>query len=260
MLKTKVNGISIAYERRGKGTPLVLIHGYPLDHTIWKSVVPLLEKEVDLILPDLRGFGESDAPGTDFSMSDYAADVVGLLDQLGIQKAAVAGHSMGGYVALAFARAYPGRVLGLGLVSSQAPADPPERKAARYQEAEHVMSHGVGEVAEAMSKKLTADAVLQAALKELILRQRPEGLAGALRAMAERPDSTPLLPEFDFPVSIVHGLADALIPVERAREVRAAVKNGYLVEVEGVGHMPMMEAPQTTARTLFFCVKSQPPA
>jgi pimeloyl-ACP methyl ester carboxylesterase len=101
-----------------------------------------------------------------------------------------------------------------------------------------------------MSVKLTADTSLQAALKELILRQRPEGLAGALRAMADRPDSTPFLSEFDFPVVIVHGLADMLVPIERARTVRAAVKRGDLVEVERAGHMPMMEAPAQTAKAL----------
>jgi pimeloyl-ACP methyl ester carboxylesterase len=252
MNKVTLNGLLLAYDRRGKGRPLVLIHGYPLDHTIWEPIVPLLENDFDLILPDLRGFGESDVPKTKYAMSDLAADVASLLDRLGIEKAAIVGHSMGGYVALAFAHAYPHRILGLGLVSSQALADPPERKVARYQEAERVLSNGVGEVAEGMSVKLTADAELQAALKTLILRQRPDGLAGALRAMADRPDSTPFLSEFNFPVVIVHGLADGLISVERAREVRSGVKRGDLVEVERAGHMPMMEAPVQTAEALKF--------
>ncbi len=250
MKKVILNGIPIAYERRGRGVPLVLIHGFPLDHTIWEPIVPLLENDFDLILPDLRGFGESEAGAVDFSMSDCAVDMAGLLDRLSIEKAAVAGHSMGGYVALAFARLYPKRLSGLGLVASQALADPPERKAARYLEAERVLSQGAGEVAEGMSVKLTSNTSLQAALKELVLRQRPEGLASALRAMAERPDSTPFLSKFDFPVVIVHGRADMLIPVERAREVRARVRQGNLVEIEGVGHMPMMDAPVQTAEAL----------
>jgi pimeloyl-ACP methyl ester carboxylesterase len=255
MNKVSLSGLQLAYDRRGRGAPLVLIHGYPLDHTIWEPIVPLLVNDFDLILPDLRGFGESDAPKTEYTMSDLAADVAGLLDRLGIEKAAIVGHSMGGYVALTFAHDYPRRMLGLGLVSSQALADPPERKTARYQEAEHVLAHGVKDVAEGMSVKLTANASLQTSLKALIMRQRPEGLAEALRTMAERPDSTPFLAEFDFPVSIVHGLADALIPVDRAREVRAAVKKGYLVEIDGVGHMPMVESPQKTAEALKSLLK-----
>ena len=245
-----MNGMRLFYERRGHGTPLVLIHGYPLDHTIWGLIVPLLENDFELILPDLRGFGESGLSGNDYRLTDLAADMVAVLDDLKIEKAAIVGHSMGGYLALAFAHAYPKRMSGLGLVSSQALADPPDRKAARYQEAEHALVHGVKDIADSISVKLTGNIPLQASLKELILRQRPEGLAGALRAMAERPDSTPFLREFDFPVVIIHGLADGMIPIERARAVRAAVKTGTLTEIEGAGHMPMMEAPVQTAEAL----------
>jgi pimeloyl-ACP methyl ester carboxylesterase len=250
MLKMTVNEVELAYERRGKGKPLVLIHGYPLDHSIWEPVVPWLEKDFDLILPDLPGFGGSEPLGGDCSMEGYASVAAGLLDGLGIQKAFVAGHSMGGYVALSFARAYPKRTLGLGLLASQAVADTPERKSGRYQTAERVEANGVGEVAESMPGLLTADAALQAKLKQLILRQSPTGVAGALRAMAERPDMTSSLAGFDFPVVVVHGLADKIMPVERAFEVRAAVKNGHLIEIKGAGHMPMMEAPELTAEAL----------
>jgi pimeloyl-ACP methyl ester carboxylesterase len=250
MLKIIMNGFELAYERCGRGTPLVLIHGYPLDHTIWNPVVPLLEDDFDLILPDLRGFGQSGTTQAAYRLADMAADLAALLDLLKIDKAVIAGHSMGGYIALAFAHAYPGRLLGLGLVASQALADAPEKKAGRTQEAEHILAYGVGDVAEGMSIKLTADPVLQTRLKELMLRQRPEGMAGALRAMAERPDSMAILSTFDFPVAIIHGLVDQLVPIERAREARAALKKGSLVEIEGVGHMPMMEAPQVTAEAL----------
>lgn len=250
MLKTTVNGLELAYERCGRGTPLVLIHGYPLDHTIWNPVVPILEQDFDLILPDLRGFGQSDPARVRYQLTEMAADIAALLDFLKIEKSAIAGHSMGGYVVLAFARAYPQRVRSLGLVASQAVADPPEKKEGRYQMADRVESNGVGEVAGSMPALLTADADLQTALKQLILRQPPEGVAGALRAMADRPDSTDILSTFDFPVAIIHGLADKIVPIERAREVRAAVEKGSLVEIEGVGHMPMMEAPQVSAEAL----------
>ncbi len=250
MLKTTVNGVELAFERRGSGTPLVLIHGYPLDHTIWNPIVPLLENDSDLILPDLRGFGQSGTVHARTVLADMAADIAGLMDFLKIHKAVIAGHSMGGYVALAFARAYPQRVHGLGLVASQANADPPEKKVGRYQMAERVEADGAGEVAESMPALLTAEADLQAALKQLILRQPPEGIAAALRAMADRPDSFDILSTFDFPVAIIHGLTDKIMPIERGREMRVAVKNCSLVEIEAVGHMPMMEAPQITAEAL----------
>ena len=250
MEKIKINDIELAYTRRGKGTPLVLLHGYPLDHHLWDDVAPLLENTFDLILPDLRGFGESTTVDSLYTMDDYASDIAGLLDQLGIQKAAIVGHSMGGYVALAFARLYPERVSGLGLVSSQVVADPIDRKEARYKSAAEVSDNGIGGVVETMAPKFTADERLQAFARETMERQQPSAFIGALKAMAERMDSTPLMSSFNFPVVIIHGEADALIPIDRAHEVKKAVPHAHLVELNGAGHMPMMEATEETARAL----------
>lgn len=250
MKNAKVNGIQIAYERRGSGMPLVLLHGYPLDHTIWDKVVRLLESDFDLILPDLRGFGQSDQVQFQYTIADMAADIVALLDELGIEKTFIAGHSMGGYVALAFTRNTNRRALGLGLISSQALGDSPERKQGRYASADEIMLTGVDPVAVGMSPKLTPDAQVQAYARDLIAKQQPAGLAGALKAMGERLDSTPVLASLDIPVVLVHGTADELIPAERAREIKAVIKNAYLVELSGVGHMPMMENPQETAEAL----------
>jgi len=244
------NGIRIAYGRRGDGMPLVLLHGYPLDHTIWDDVAPLLAGSFDLILPDLRGFGQSEAVDAVYAMADMAADVAALLDYLKVEKAVIAGHSMGGYVALAFTRAYPQRALGLGLVSSQALADTPERKEGRYATAAQIAEKGVAVVAEAMPAKLSPDAGVQVRVRDLIEKQNPAGLIGALKAMAERPDSTPLLSGFKLPLVGVHGLADELIPVERAREAKVLVPHARLVELPGVGHMPMMEVPEEVAEAL----------
>lgn len=250
MEKANVNGIQIAYERRGNGAPLVLLHGYPLDHTIWKEVVPLLEDDFDLILPDLRGFGQSDLVQEQYSIADMAVDVAALLDELGIEKTYIAGHSMGGYISLAFVRNYPERVLGLGLIASQALGDTPERRDGRYASAEEIMRTGVGPVVENMTPKLTPNEEVQAAVRPVISEQQPVGLANAMKAMAERLDSTLVVPAFPFPVVLVHGTADELIPVDRAREIKAALKPAYLVELSGVGHMPMLEDPRETAETL----------
>ena len=248
-----VNGIKLAYDRHGRGTPVVFLHGYPLDHSIWEALVPQLENSADLILPDMRGFGGSepvDAALHPYTVGDMAADVVGLLDALQINRAVIVGHSMGGYVALALAHAYPQRVLGLGLVSTQGLADPPERKAGRYATAEQVAAQGAGVVADAMASKLTANPEQIPAIRALILRQPAAGLIGALKAMAERPDSMQLIQTFRFPVAIVHGLADALIPVDRSREMKAFIPQAVLTELPDVGHSPMLEAPLQTAQAL----------
>jgi 3-oxoadipate enol-lactonase len=250
MEKINVNDIELAYTRRGRGTPLVLLHGYPLDNHLWDDIAPLLEDTFDLIQPDLRGFGKSTTVESPYSMDDYASDIAGLLDQFSIQKTAIVGHSMGGYVALAFARLYPERVSGLGLVSTQVLADPPDRKEARYKSAADVSEKGIGGVVEAMTPKFTSDERLQRIAREMMERQQPAAFIGALRAMAERTDSSSLLSSFKFPVVIIHGEADALIPIDRAREVKNAVPRAHLVELKGTGHMPMMEAKEETARGL----------
>ncbi len=242
--------MKLAYTRQGQGTPLVLIHGYPLDHSIWDDVAPLLSGTFDLILPDLRGFGASAASTDVCTMADMASDLAELLDRLGLQQAALAGHSMGGYVALAFARAYPARLRGLGLVASQVLADKPEGREARYKTAATVAEHGVGVVAEAMTPKLSTDAQVQALVRGLIEQQTSAAVIGALQAMAERLDSTELLPNLQMPVVLIHGDADVLIPIDRAREVQTAVPQARLFTLAGVGHMPMLEAPQQVADAL----------
>ncbi len=253
--KMNIDGLEIAYIRRGKGMPLVLIHGYPLDHTIWDEVAPLLSDDFDLIIPDLRGFGGSDLVEADQSIIDYASDVAGLLSRLRIRKAYLAGHSMGGYVALAFAREYPGRVSGLAMVASQVLADTAEKREGRYATAKQVAEEGISSVVESMTPKLSADPRIQAIVRSDMLLQRPLAIASALHAMAERPDSSDMFGGFGFPVVIVHGDADALIPVERAREMKTLLGSAHYSELPGVGHLPMLEKPAATAEALRFFVK-----
>jgi 3-oxoadipate enol-lactonase len=217
--------------------------------------VPLLEGTFDVITPDLRGFGQSTTIDAPYTMDDFASDIAGLLDQLGISQAAVAGHSMGGYVALAFARRYADRVRGLGLVSSQLAADSPDRKEGRYKSAADVAENGIGSVVEAMAPKFTNDESLQSFARAAMQKQSPAAYIGALKAMAERPDSTEVLASFSHPVVIVHGDADVLIPIERAREAKSILPQSHLVELRGVGHIPMLESKEETAEALKHLAK-----
>ncbi len=144
--------VNLYYQTYGQGLPVVFLHGFPFNHTIWEPLIPLLQDEVRMILPDLRGFGQSPVTDDVYSMRLQAEDVVHLLDLLEVEKAVVVGHSMGGYVSLAFAHAYPNRLLGLGLIATQAAADNPERRQTRYKTAEAVTRKGARMVASGMVK------------------------------------------------------------------------------------------------------------
>jgi pimeloyl-ACP methyl ester carboxylesterase len=250
MKTIKVNGIEIAYARRGTGNPLMLVHGFPLDHSMWNETAALLENDFDLILPDLRGFGESATVETPYFMDDMADDLAALLDNLGIDKIAIAGHSMGGYVALAFAKKYPNRVSALALVSSQVAADAPDRKEGRYKTAQDVAEKGVGVVADAMTSKLSAKAEVQTFVRAIMERQTPSAVTGALKAMAEREEMSATLAAFSFPIVVIHGDEDALIPIDRGRDVKSLVSAARLTEIQGAGHMPMLEFPSEVAAAL----------
>lgn len=250
MQKFVRNQHSLSYERLGRGAPLVLIHGYPLDHSIWKEVTPLLSSTFDLILPDVRGFGQSDATDSPYSMADLANDLAALLDHLQIESVFVAGHSMGGYVSLAFAQAHPSRVNGLALVASQAAADTPERRASRHASVKQILEHGIEETVEGMTPKLSANTRVQAFVHELMAKQKPAAFIGALQAMAGRLDMLPYLVSSNFPLLLIHGDSDGLIPLDRAREIKAAVPRAGWFLLPGVGHMPMLEDPTGIAIAL----------
>lgn len=239
----------LAYHRSGRGAPLLLVHGFPLDRAFWNPLLPHLEAHFDCIVPDLRGLGDSPAAGSGYSLDDMAADLSALLAGLGLPSAFLAGHSMGGYLALAFARRFGAQLLGLGLLGTQTAADPPEKKAGRYDTLEQVRREGLSAVL-GMAEKLTADPRHAPALRQIIQRQQPAGVMGALQAMAERPDSLSTLSALTVPVVIVHGLEDNLVPVERAREMKTALPAALLTELPGVGHCPPVEAPEETAAAL----------
>jgi pimeloyl-ACP methyl ester carboxylesterase len=252
MGKVFVNGVTMAYERLGEGKPLMLIHGFPLDHSIWNQTVELLANDFDMILPDLRGFGGSAALDSVYTMTDMADDLAALLDSRGVKNIALVGHSMGGYVALAFAAKYPYLVDSLALIGSQTLADTPEKRDGRYKTAQQVQESGVSVVADAMTAKFSANPETQSVIRELILRQNKAGVIGALKAMAERDDLTSLFTMSDHPFVMIHGDADELIPVERAREAKPLRPSAQLFELPGVGHLPMMDAPEKTAEALRF--------
>jgi 3-oxoadipate enol-lactonase len=242
--------VQLYYEESGTGFPVIFLHGFPFDHTIWEALAPLMTDKARLIFPDLRGLGRSPVPEGIYSMRLLAEDVLNLMNTLKIERAILVGHSMGGYASLAFAQAYPQRLAGLGLVCTQAGADSPERRQARYQQAEEVGRKGVKAVAENMAPRLTSNPEQVKPLQKLIMQNKPKGVIASLKGMAERPDALGWLSTICVPAVVVAGASDTFVPLERTQTMAQLLGKAWIVELPGVGHMPMIDAPQATADAL----------
>lgn len=246
----ELNPVDLYYEEYGNGVPLIFLHGFPFDHTIWLPLIPLLKNKARLILSDLRGFGKSPVLEGVYTMRLLAEDIFQLVNKLGIEKAILVGHSMGGYVSLAFAHAYPGQVAGLGLLATQAAADSPERRQSRYKTAEAVTRKGARVVASNMVNSLTPRIELREEINQLILRAHPAGIVGALKGMADRPDMTGNLADIRVPAVVLAGTSDQFISYENIRTLAQLLPLSWLEEIQGAGHMLMMEEPQRVADIL----------
>jgi pimeloyl-ACP methyl ester carboxylesterase len=183
-------------------------------------------------------------------MERVAADVAGVMDALGIERATIAGHSLGGYVSMAFARMFSERVERLALVCSRIDADTPDVARRRRELANRIeTSRSVEPVIDAYLPLLIAPKTaaerpeLVERLRDIIAHTKPEGAAAMLRGMAERVSSDDIAADLDIPVLVVAGSLDALIPSEQSRYAAAAFPNGRLEVLDGSGHMPMLEQP-----------------
>lgn len=247
----RINGIRLGYEVWGASGPcIVLIHGFGMDRTIWRDLASTFLDRWRVILPDLRGHGQSEAPGGVYEMPFLADDLVRLLDHLQINQAAVCGHSMGGYVALAFAAQYPQRLSVLGLIASRADADNEEKKQSRFSMIEDVREKGSIIVAESLAPKLSHDPAVVRRAFDLIERTSPQGLTGSLEGMARRPDRRDLLAKIDVPALIVAGEEDRIIPLDEAVEMASLLQQGELLTIPEAGHMPMLESKAVLAEGL----------
>jgi 3-oxoadipate enol-lactonase len=242
-MKININGLQFAYDIRGRtGPPLVLLHGFAMDRSIWEDLVEFQLGDQQVILPDLRGHGESDGPEGPYSMSIMAADLACLLDALGVEQAIVCGHSMGGYVALAFAEHHPHMLAGLGLITTNAQADPEEKRAGRFTLIDQVRGRGAIAVAESLAPRLSSNPAVVQWAHHLIRSIDPQGLIGALLGMAERPDRTTLLPQVNVPALVVAGETDEITDLVSAKAMADALPQGEFLAIPGVGHLPMSEA------------------
>jgi 3-oxoadipate enol-lactonase len=246
--------IDVAVDGRGDDA-IVLLAGFSLTHEIWNEQISPLAKTHRVIRPDLRGMGNSGVPAGPYLMDTLAADVAGVMDACGIERATIVGHSLGGYVSLAFARMFSERVSRLALVSSRIDADTPEVAQRRRALADRVESEAsIEPVVEAYLDGLMANETaaerpeLVHDLRRMLSSTQPAGAAAMLRGMAERNPSDDIAGDLEIPVLVVAGAFDALIPFEQTRVAAEAFPRARLVICERSGHVPMLEEPgQVTA-------------
>lgn len=249
--KWNIRGLNLNVAESGTGLPLLLVHGFPLDHTMWQSQAGALAREAFVMAPDLRGFGASDAGGESVSMEDFADDLAALLDARAVKAPVVfCGLSMGGYIAWQFFLRHRTRLRGLILCDTRAVADTPAAAEMRVANAQRVLTEGMGFLAEGMLDKLFAAETRQRrpelvdATRRVMLAAPPRGVAAALRGMAVRPDVSAWLPQMDLPALVVCGQEDAISTVAEMRGLAQRLPQARFVEIAGAGHMSPLEQPQ----------------
>jgi len=255
VVRYDVGDITLSVDIRGDGPALLLLHGFPLDRTVWKHQVATLSGW-RRIAPDLRGHGSSEAPAKGYSIKTYADDLVRLLDKLHVGKAVVAGLSLGGYVAFELLRHHKDRVSGLILCDTRAEADSPEGKRGRDENVALVQTRGVEALAERMLPLLLGRTTQQTQpqlvheVRDMIVRTPPAGIIGALTAMRDRPDSSGMLASIDVPTLVVVGQEDEITPVAVARKMTDAIPGAVLTTIASAGHVVPVEAPTAVSRVM----------
>lgn len=241
-------GADIAYDDVGSGIPVVLLHAFPLDRTMWAPQLGALVANARCIAPDFRGMGCSSVVGP-FSMDRYADDTVGVLDALRIDRAVFVGLSMGGYVAFNLFRRHRARVRALVLSDTRAAADTPEGLERREVLIETARTNGSTAVAALQLDGLIGKTTRKRhphvvdAIHARMTLAPVEGVIGALQAMMRRPDSTALLGSIDAPTLIIVGEEDVVTPPKEARAMHHAIRGSRLEVIEKAGHLSNIERP-----------------
>jgi pimeloyl-ACP methyl ester carboxylesterase len=253
-MQTTLDDIDLSSEDTGLGRPLVFLHGFPLSRSVWQKQIDAFRSSYRVIAPDLCGFGVSPTRFGATTMAQYAGDIHRLLEKLTTGPVVLVGHSMGGYVALAFARQFPEMLSGLVLVSTKAGQDTTEVAVGRRATADKVKAEGVHVVVDTMAPKMLSprnqDESLIGQVRGLMSSSHSVGVNGALLGMAERPDSTALLSQIVVPTLIITGTDDAIVPREESEKMAQGIRGSQLREIFPAGHLVAFEQPEEFNRVL----------
>jgi pimeloyl-ACP methyl ester carboxylesterase len=246
---------AIVYEALGQGPPLLLLHPFPVHHEFWKPAIEFLSN-YRIILPDLRGHGDSgigDGPAT---MAKHADDIARVLDHAHVGRAPMVGVSIGGYALFEFWRRFRSRVSSLVFACTKASPDTPEARAGRLRIASEVLERGVGPFVDSTLPKLLG-ATTQSLRPDLVsdaramaMKMSPQDVSQVQQGMAERPDSVPTLKTIDVPTLIIAGQEDASIPAAEAELMRANISASRLATIPQAGHFAPFEKPAEVGRLL----------
>jgi len=254
--RIKSSDAEIVYYLLGDGPPVVLVHPFPVNHEFWTPVAEVLAARYRVIMPDLRGHGESGLGDGAATMEKHATDLVRVMDDADVGRAPLIGVSIGGYALFEFWRRSRGRVAALGLCNTKAPADSAEGRAGRLQAAKDVLEFGtepffekmVGIVFGKTSREMRPDLV-EGALR-MMRKMSPRNVAEVQRGMAGRPDSVDILKTINVPTLILTGDEDGMTGVNEAELMRRHITGSELKVVPKAGHYAAWEQPELVARLL----------
>lgn len=249
----RINGLQMVWDEfgaRGTGSALLLVHGFPLNRSMWEPQCAALADAAFIVAPDLRGHGETEAPPGPYDMETFADDLAALLDWVDLPRVVYCGLSLGGYIGFAFARRHSQRLAGLILADTRSGPDGDQRRAGREELASAVELAGSSALAvERLRPPLVAPETrrtrpdLLDRLGAMIAGTPATGLAGAARGIAARPDSVPTLGRITVPTLIVVGAEDELTPPAESEMMHAAIPGSRLEVLPGAGHLSNLERP-----------------
>ncbi len=256
MEQVKSGDAEIVYEVLGNGPPIVLLHPFPANHDFWFPVTNTLTARYRLILPDLRGHGDSGAGEGSATMDKHAHDVARVMDDADVGRAPLVGVSIGGYAIFEFWRRFPGRVAALVLCNTKAAADTTEARNARLQSANEVIEKGTEAFFDGMAAKVLSKTTQQSrpdlvrGVFDMMRRMSAEDVAAVQRGMAERPDSVATLKTIKVPTLIITGDEDNLTGPPEAEVMRQNISGSQMKVVAKAGHYSPWEQPEEVGRIL----------
>jgi pimeloyl-ACP methyl ester carboxylesterase len=256
MNRIQSDDAALAYTVLGDGPPVVLLHPFPVNHELWLPAAQALSSRYRLIMPDLRGHGDSEAGNGPATMAKHAADIARICDEEDVGRAVFAGVSIGGYILFEFWRRYRGRVAALILADTRAQAETSESRANRLKSAADVMERGTEPFVESMIPRLLGRTTVEnrpdlvANVRRMMLKMSPQDISLVQQGMADRPDSVPTLKAVNVPTLVLVGSEDVVSPIADAELIRQNTPGAQLKVLDRGGHYAVFEQPNSAGNLL----------